>query len=87
MVGRTKQPTDEMDQGVRRCISRPIICINWHELRGGSLDHERRDMNEHRETIRADVDQVIPHVAEDSAAGRVEKTRSFSQKIYNANFL
>ncbi|MFP4436380.1 MAG: hypothetical protein ACLFVO_03970 [Chloroflexaceae bacterium] len=39
------------------------------------MDHERRDMNEHRETTRADMDQVIPHVAENSAAGRVaEKT-------------
>jgi len=44
------------------------------------VDHERRDMNEHRETTSADVDQVIPHVAEDSAAGRVEEPRSWSHK-------
>jgi hypothetical protein len=31
-------------------------------------------MNEHRETATAAMDQVIPHLAEDSASGRVEAT-------------
>ncbi|MFP4439050.1 MAG: hypothetical protein ACLFVO_17555 [Chloroflexaceae bacterium] len=44
-------------------------------------------MSEHRETANAAVDQVIPHVAEDSASGRVEETRSFSHKNSQREFL
>ncbi len=43
------------------------------ELRGGRLDHERREMNEHRETATAAMDQAIPCLAGDSASGRVEE--------------
>jgi hypothetical protein len=42
-------------------------------------------MSETRETTSADMDQVIPHLAEDIASGRVEETRSFAQKIHNVN--
>jgi hypothetical protein len=43
-------------------------------------------MNENRETTSADMDQVIPHLAEDSASGRVEEPRSFAQKNSQREF-
>jgi len=70
--------------GDRRCF--PVLRSHYHELRGEGLEHESRDMNEHRETTSADVDQVIPHVAEDSASGWVEETRSCSQKNSQREF-
>jgi hypothetical protein len=51
------------------------------------LDHERRDMSEHRETANADMQQTIPRLAGDiapfdDAQGRLRQGRtdhSFSQ--------
>jgi hypothetical protein len=43
-------------------------------------------MNETRETANADRYPAIPRLAEDSAAGRAEETRSFSQKNSRCEF-
>jgi hypothetical protein len=43
-------------------------------------------MNEIRETANAERYPAIPHVAGDIASGRVEKTRSFSQKNSRCEF-
>ncbi|MFP4439955.1 MAG: hypothetical protein ACLFVO_22190 [Chloroflexaceae bacterium] len=52
------------------------------------MDHERREMSEHREPANADMDQAIPCFAEDIASGRVEDSRSLSRKFaLCANFL
>jgi hypothetical protein len=53
-----------------------------HELRGGCLDHERREMSEKRETVNADMDQTIPRLARviapfDYAQGRLRQGRRY----------
>jgi len=44
------------------------------------LDHERHEVSETRETANADMHQAIPGLVADIASGRVEDSRSFSQK-------
>jgi hypothetical protein len=43
-------------------------------------------MSEHRETANADMYQTIPRLAGDSASGRAEEIRSFSQKNVRCTF-
>ena len=45
------------------------------DVRGESLDHERREMSEKRETTRADVRYAILCLPGDSASGRVKEDR------------
>ncbi|MFP4440676.1 MAG: hypothetical protein ACLFVO_25860 [Chloroflexaceae bacterium] len=50
------------------------------------MNHEHREMSEHRETIRAAMDQAIPCLAGDIASGRVEATRSLFPKNSQREF-
>jgi|GEM_PF-5174859 len=52
----------------RDCVTR----VNEQEVRGGRLDHEHHAMRETRETITAAMDQAIPRLVGDIAAGRAK---------------
>jgi len=51
-----------------------------HALRGAGLDHERREMNEQRETTSAAMRYVILCLTMDSASGRVKDSLLFHKK-------
>jgi hypothetical protein len=42
------------------------------------LDHEKHEMSENRESANADIDQPIPRLTGDIAAGRAECDITFS---------
>ena len=50
------------------------------------MDHEQHDMRETCETAHAAMDQAIPRLAGDIAAGRAEEPGFFPKKIHNVNF-
>jgi hypothetical protein len=50
------------------------------------LDHEGREMSEHRETANAAVDQPIPHLAEISSPAGRKIPDLFHKKIHFVNF-
>ncbi|MFP4437638.1 MAG: hypothetical protein ACLFVO_10345 [Chloroflexaceae bacterium] len=45
------------------------------------MDHESREVSEHRETTSADMDQAILHSAGDITSGRAEGTILFHKKF------
>ncbi len=60
----------------RRRFCRSGLAPGW----SGHLDHEHHEMSEIRETVNADIDQVIPHFVGDIASGRAEANSSFARK-------
>jgi hypothetical protein len=61
-------------------VDRPRKSCELHALRGGRLDHKRRDMSEQRETTSADMQQAIPGLMGNIASGRAEQDISFWKK-------